>query len=376
MMRKLLIIDDAEDLRQSMASLLADAGFEVLEAADGLRGVQLAQTKLPDLILCDIAMPGYDGYQVLETLRHNPRTSSISIIFLTGKGTRLDMRRGIELGADDYLIKPCSVEEILGAVNTRLEKQAALRVRTQQELNNLRSSIIFAFPQELRIPLNRILSETQVLRDYRSDQPTPNLPEIGEAIFSATERLQEILRDFLLYTKLELTAQDPQRIAALRSHITYYPKGLIAGIASRYAKQFDRFADLKLTLENAFVMMADSEFNKVCEELIENAFRYSPKGSPISIQCAIQKQRYWITITDSGQGMSEEQIANLLKYGNGLTACIDLEWKDQKQASLRFGIAISQRLLELHDGTLQIRSQIGQGTTVEASLPIKRGSRV
>lgn len=358
-----------------MAGLLEAAGFQVLEAADGLQGIQLAQAHIPDLVLCDITMPGYDGYEVLEALRHNSRTNMMPVIFLTAKGTRMDIRRGIELGADDYLTKPCSIEEILGAVNARLEKQAALRVRTQQELNSLRSSIVFAFPQELRMPLNRILSETQILRDYEPDQPVPNLPAIGEAIFTATERLQDILRDFLLYTKLELTAQDPQRIAVLQSHITYYPKGLIAGIASRLSQQFDRVADLKLELENAFVTIADSEFNKVFEELIENAFRYSQKGAPVFVQCTIEEQQFRVKITDQGKGMTAEQVSSLMNPEKGCQNYIDLDLKEQRQMNLRFGIAIAKRLLELHGGQFHIQSQPEQGTTIETSLPIKRGSR-
>ncbi|MHC5718077.1 MAG: response regulator [Nostoc sp.] len=89
--------------------------------------MQKALENLPDLVLCDIMMPELDGYDVLSTLRQDPTTAMIPFIFLTGKATKAELRQGMDLGDDDYLTKPSTVEELLGAIATRLQKQAAMK---------------------------------------------------------------------------------------------------------------------------------------------------------------------------------------------------------------------------------------------------------
>lgn len=95
-------------------------------ASDGSSGVAMAQRHLPDLVVCDIMMPDMDGYSVLSTLRKSRPTAGIPLIFLTAKVTMTDLRQGMDLGADDYLTKPCTVEQFLAAINTRLQRQEQL----------------------------------------------------------------------------------------------------------------------------------------------------------------------------------------------------------------------------------------------------------
>jgi YesN/AraC family two-component response regulator len=126
-MKKILVIEDEARTRNLFLNCLKAEGFYTIAAENGFVGIQRAQEQLPDLVICDIAMPELDGYSVLTTLRQNPATAIIPFIFLTGKNTKAELRQGMELGADDYLTKPCTVEELLGAIAARLEKQIVLR---------------------------------------------------------------------------------------------------------------------------------------------------------------------------------------------------------------------------------------------------------
>ncbi|WP_199119413.1 response regulator [Pedobacter sp. ASV28] len=119
---KILIIEDNDDIRESTAEILELADFEVFHATDGKQGVEQAIKIKPDLILCDIMMPELDGYEVLYMLEKNLHTSTIPFIFLTAKNDRVDMRRGMEMGADDYLTKPFGELELLNAISSRLKK--------------------------------------------------------------------------------------------------------------------------------------------------------------------------------------------------------------------------------------------------------------
>lgn len=122
-MKKILVIESELESRNIFLKCLKEKGFNPIGADNGLVGVQRAQQHLPDLIISDIIMPELDGYRVLNALRQNLITATIPLIFVTNKATRSDIRKGMDLGADDYLTKPCTVEELLRAIAARLEKQ-------------------------------------------------------------------------------------------------------------------------------------------------------------------------------------------------------------------------------------------------------------
>lgn len=126
-MKKVLLIEDNADIRENTGEILSLAGYDVITAENGKVGVHLAQDQNPDLIICDIMMPELDGYGVLHILSKTDETARIPFIFLTAKTEKADIRKGMELGADDYLTKPFSDTELLNAIGTRLRKHA-LRV--------------------------------------------------------------------------------------------------------------------------------------------------------------------------------------------------------------------------------------------------------
>lgn len=125
--KKILVIEDDTTTRNIFIDGLQAEGFDTIGAHNGATGIQLAQEHSPDLIICDIMMPDMDGYAVLTALRQEPITAIIPFIFLTGSNTPEDVRKGMELGADDYLSKPSTVEQLLRAIATRLEKQTQIR---------------------------------------------------------------------------------------------------------------------------------------------------------------------------------------------------------------------------------------------------------
>ncbi len=122
MMKKIVLIEDNLDVRETTADILELASYEVITAENGKEGIEKATTHRPDLIICDIMMPGLDGYGVLHILSKNPETAHIPFIFLTAKAEKADVRKGMNLGADDYLTKPFEEMELLHAVESRLHK--------------------------------------------------------------------------------------------------------------------------------------------------------------------------------------------------------------------------------------------------------------
>jgi len=137
-MKKVLIIEDESVVRNNIETLLSESGYKVFKAGNGIEGIKKAQTEMPDLIICDIMMPDIDGFEVLEYLNHYSLTNIIPFVFLTAKSDAADLRRGMNLGADDYIIKPFKAVELLQAVETRLKKYERIKTEKSKKalLNN------------------------------------------------------------------------------------------------------------------------------------------------------------------------------------------------------------------------------------------------
>ncbi|MBO9631891.1 MAG: response regulator [Chitinophagaceae bacterium] len=131
-MKTILVIDDNTDIRENTAEILTLAGYQTFTAENGKRGVEIAGREKPDLIVCDIMMPELDGYGVLHLLKNRPETENIPFIFLTAKTERTDFRKGMEMGADDYITKPFDDIELLKAIEIRLKKMGIIQAQYAQ----------------------------------------------------------------------------------------------------------------------------------------------------------------------------------------------------------------------------------------------------
>ena len=136
-MKNILLIEDDKDMRENTAEILELANYRVMKAENGKRGVELARKDLPDLILCDIMMPELDGYGVLHLLGRDPQTAEVPFIFLSAKAERSDVRKGMELGADDYLTKPFEESELLNAIEGRLKRSDLFRKGFERSMDGL-----------------------------------------------------------------------------------------------------------------------------------------------------------------------------------------------------------------------------------------------
>jgi len=157
--KTVLIIEDNHDIRESTAEFLELANYSVLKADNGKIGIELAQKHLPDLILCDIMMPELDGYSVLYLLKKTPETESIPFIFLTAKAERVDMRKGMEMGADDYLTKPFDDVELMNAIESRLNKKEREKNFYSKAMENLQN---LAKPGSGIAELKKVISERKI----------------------------------------------------------------------------------------------------------------------------------------------------------------------------------------------------------------------
>jgi diguanylate cyclase (GGDEF)-like protein len=173
-MKKILIIEDEDFVRENIFELLDAEGFEVMGAENGQIGIDLAKAMIPDLILCDVMMPGVDGYGVLTALRQDSLMASIPFIFLTAKAAKADFRQGMELGADDYITKPFTRAELLGAIASRLKKQAALENRYHTELQQAKEQLNYLIHHD---SLTNLPNRLSLRERFKQVQPTDSSDE-------------------------------------------------------------------------------------------------------------------------------------------------------------------------------------------------------
>lgn len=363
-MAKILVIEDEEAIRETLEEMLAAENFDVIVAENGRIGVQLAQENLPDLVICDIRMPELDGYGVLKVLRQTPSTATVPFIFLTAKVAKDDRRLGMELGADDFLTKPFTMDELLKAIAVRLEKRVALEQQSQTKLDELRGSITHLLPHELNTPLNGILSYSKLLLDEYDLLDREEVLEMLGTIYTSSQRLYRLTQNFLLLAELELIAKDPERIKALRSgEAKSDTKAIITDIALQQAQKAKRQGDLELELQEAVVRISETRFKKILEEIIDNAFKFSTPGTSIRLSSQSANDTYHLYVVDRGRGMTEAQIANLGAY-------TQFERKLHEQQGSGLGLIIAKRLVELYGGKLAIESIPDRQTSVCIALAI------
>lgn len=362
-MTRVLVIDDEDAIRQMIVYSLKKHDFDAFGTASSVEGIELARNQLPDLIICDVRMELVNGYQMLTAIRNDPVTSSIPFILITADQSRSGMRQGMELGADDYLEKPFTPAELIGAVNARLQKHRALLQQAELKIEELRAQLSTALPHELHTPLNGILGYADILRKQFAELEPIEVSQMAERIYKNGKRLHRLVENFLIYAQLEVLKADNQKIEALcKSHMSNVSK-LVDAMARQKAYESTRSDDLQLHLADADIAISSDYFSKVFEELFDNALRYSKKGSLVHVQTNVQGNEFLLQIKDQGRGMTAEQIQNIGAY-------TQFERKIYEQQGSGLGMTVAKRLIELHGGALRIESEYGSGTSLTVTLPL------
>ena len=362
-MKKILLIDDDRILRTSVSEYLSvNGGYDILTASDGLEGVEIAQSHLPDLIVCDVTMPRMDGYSVLQTLQSEQSTAGIPFIFLTGHSDRKSTRRGMDLGADDYIAKPFKPAELYAAIEARLTKQAVLQSKYEEKISALRDNILLAVPHELRSPLSIIIGYSDILSTDPEALTISQIGRLSKSIYKSGRRLYRLVENYIIYAQIELALTEPNRIERMRSLTAVSPDKIIRDLVRKMAAANNRSIKLDLKTEAIQISLSEVNLEKVVEELVDNALKFSENDTVVHVASRIVGEDYFLTITDYGRGMTPDQIRNVGGY-------MQFERKIHEQQGSGMGLVIAMRLVELYGGKLTITSTPGQKTCVEVIFP-------
>ncbi len=361
-MLKIVIIDDDINILDQMAYTLELAGFETYKASSGKDGVQLVRSYEPDLIVSDINMPDMDGYDILRALKQQHETADIPFIFVTAQSDRSSFREGMELGADDFLPKPFSGNELVSAVSTQIAKHRLAEERHETTMRMLKKNISYALPHELRTPLMSIMGYADVILSEYQTIDRSELKMWTQKIVKGSLRLERVIENYLVYLQLEMLS-DPEEIAHMRNNIVPDVKPIIASAIEEVAVSHNRLDDLYFDADNIAIRMASSDLRKIIFEITDNAFKFSKPNDPVEISAQRAGNKFVMKISDQGHGMPAEEVELMGGY-------MQFDRTLYEQQGLGLGFAIARKLIELYEGDLIIESAPNVGTliTIEFNL--------
>ncbi len=330
-MHLILLIDDEPAIRDGVRVVLEGAGFRVADAGTAGQGIQLARELRPDLILCDIRLPDMSGLKVVETLHSQPDLADIPVILLTGETRATDIRLGMETGAQDYLCKPVPVGDLLRAVAKRCEMAARTKRLNQERLREQIVALGRLLGHEIRTPLGVIGPATELLELYHAEADSEGFRSVLDHIKEGTDRITTLVKRLELYAylmKSQTTAGHPPEPWAGPSALQ-----LVSNVSLALAGQYSRAADLHLDLEEVHPWIEPDLFELSVRELINNAFKFSPAGSPVRLILRSANGLTRFECVDLGPGMTAEQMQRIEAFQQ-------FERESKEQQGLGLGLAI------------------------------------
>lgn len=365
-MTTILVVEDEQPLLEEIAGTLAFEGFDIITADNGLDGIRQAQTGAPDLVVCDIAMPEMDGYNVLLELRKNPATAPIPFMFLTARADKSFMRHGMELGADDYLTKPFTNSELLAAVRARLQRQTALAETRNLELEQAKSSLARMVVHELRTPLVSVQLAKDIIERQLSRLTPSGTKELLDTMGPGINRLNHVVEQMVYLTQIETGLLNRKEILQTG---TLAPITPILSSSVTLARRFavlNQDGEIKVTQhdESGVIAAHVQSLKHALAEIIANALNFTAASSSVDIHQWQAEGHARISVLDHGQGITLEDQKKLFQRH------VQLRRSTEEQQGMGLGLFVSQQIIAAHGGSIIVQSVPDWGTLIEISIPL------
>jgi signal transduction histidine kinase len=358
-LKTILIIDDDVHLAATYALGLEANGYRALCAPNAAIGWEMAHAHLPDLILCDIEMPGKDGRRLLQEMRTDPALADRQFVLMTGKAAFGNPRTAMDLGADDFLLKPITLPAMMGCVEARLRRAELNRRVDDRAVDQLRESLGSTLPQKFFMPLASILGLSQLLEAELDTESKEDIRQDLHGIHAAARRLHRTLRNYLMILDLEPHGLvDPGALLAAETVRAALAKGITAA-----TEPHQRAADLALDLTGASVRAYPADLSILAEELVDNALSFSRKGTPVRVRAWSEGAKFHFSVADTGRGFTPQQLEYVRSPHRNDHSLLE-------QPSLGLGLTLVRKVVARLGGDFDLQSEAGQGTTSYITLPI------
>ena len=362
----ILIIDDEPALLMGLAATIRRQGYTVITAADGNDGLQKAKESRPDMILSDVMMPPPNGFELRRLISLDPDLASTPFIFLTARSNVEDRVSGIREGADDYITKPFSPQELLArieAVFRRVRTEQArgreqMKAIAQQEMDKLRYEILQNFHHELRTPLVNIMMPLELAANNRFTDPEEQSKFLQIALSNA-DRLESLVTDLIL-----LSNMDQGNLNSIRQPIDV-DLHILAPVRKRLERYQTKELEFTTDVSNQGQITAPRrEFIQAVLHLMDNAFKFSPKNGQVNLSVKPSLNGgVNIVIQDEGPGIPPELREKVFERFYQASQGDSREYE-----GLGVGLTIARAVFQSLNGDVQILDS-SKGCRVQAFLP-------
>ena len=359
----ILIVEDSLSIRETLKAILLDAGYRVHTAENGLAGFEAARSCSPDLILSDLEMPEANGFQLLSRIREDAELAMTPFIMITAITDRTSTRRAMELGADDYLTKPFTPEEVLSTVKSRLAKQQSWREATHALQHATNQRIMGILPHELRTPLNGIIGFAELMSMMAGKGLTPaQTKEFSEIILRSGKTL--LSHTTRLLTLMEYQHAEHQNPADASSSLC--PMWVEQELQSQLAEQLPTSTvNAEASIESADLHCREDLFRAMLRELVSNAIKFAAPGSTIRIHGQkTADRRYQLDIENPGRAFPSERLQQI-------GAFVQFDRGTHEQQGLGIGLAIIGHACRMSQSRLNVFNLPEGSVRFRLSIPLR-----
>ncbi len=375
MEKKVLIIEDDKDITDLVEIHLQDLGYSLDKAYDGESGLSKALSGSYDLVLLDLMLPKLEGLEVCKRIREQDK--ALPILMLTSRSEEMDKILGLELGADDYIIKPFSIRELIARVKANLRSVEAIKEEVSkatdafnkmaatieaniQEIKNndrLRRDLIANISHDLRSPLASIQGYLETIMIKEEKLSSTERRDYLEIVYKNFQRLNRLVDDLL-----ELSKLDAKQIKPKPEHFS------IAELTQDVVLKFKPQAEKQhITIHSDFpsgIPIVEGDIGMIeraLSNLLDNALIYTPEKGTVTVELQDKEKKVSVKVTDNGKGISDTDLPRVF----------DRFYRADKSRSTEgtgLGLAITKKIIEAHHGEITVQSHLNKGTTFQFEL--------
>jgi DNA-binding response OmpR family regulator len=358
----ILVIEDEYDIRSDLKETLQLNNYEVITAENGFDGFEKIVKYNPDLIICDVVMPIMNGYELLTLIRKNERIANIPFLFLTAKSDYDEIREGMNLGADDYLLKPFNHKILINAIVSRLEKSNLQKSIYENKIENIKNSIFRSIPHEIRTPLNGILNNSNWIINNIQQLSLDEIKKGISLINCDANRLNRLFENYIFYIKLKNLIQDDSELQEVMESFTHLPNSIVNDICNFIFS--DKSNQFVVSVKNDINKLKINEhhFNKIIYELLDNAKKFSDINSKIIIKTQSDNNKFIFEVENYGVEFPKDKIELISEL-------TQFNRSSNEQSGLGLGLGLCIMILNIYNSKLSITSEDNK-TIVSFSLDI------
>jgi signal transduction histidine kinase len=323
------------------------------------------QRHTPDLIISDINMPGMDGYTFFKTVRTNERWALIPFIFLTARDQPLDVRKGISMGVDQYVVKPFAPEDLLTAVEARLKRIREIETAARTDVEAMKHRLMTTITHELRTPLTYIYGFVNLLQEEQDNLSREEMDHMVRTIQRGADRLVRLVEDLLLIARLD---SGEIEIEVRIQSIVASADVLVAEAVARQKEEAERIGVMIETKipEGIMITCAPDRLRDAIARLVSNGIKFSrPPNGHIWISAEMDGDNVRIKVQDDGIGLSADKQKLLFQR------FVQIDRQQNEQQGLGMGLMIARGIVVAHGGEIEVSSEgvPGQGCAFTIVVP-------